>query len=306
MFEVGDRVYVKFNYGREKGTIIDIGESILENRIKYKIKFDEYWICTTWHNEDSLEHITALKETEENYKRYIQCEWNDCDLGKKIKESEKSMKTTIKIGGKEINIGTFNVKEIPKEIGFDVKLVRNKNLPDKYIINDNATILFWGDEKVVVKKSEDDIFDAEKSFLWAYFLRNSGMTRTQANKYLKKVKESVPDIYNALLKEKEEELIKYWEQKEKKEGEKNYIKIDNPITKIQEAFSELVNPKQENAFKVGDRVKVKGYKCDSGIGTIIEIEDDGNEKLGKYRIEFDNYYATTRYRDDEIELLKEE
>ena len=39
---------------------------------------------------------------------------------------------------------------------------------DKYIINENATILFWSDNtKTISKRHEDDKFDKELGFLFA-------------------------------------------------------------------------------------------------------------------------------------------
>lgn len=60
-------------------------------------------------------------------------------------------------------------------------------LPDKYIVNKDAAILFYGNNKTIVKRSKGDKVDPVKAFLWAYFLRNTGMSRTKANKYLQKV-----------------------------------------------------------------------------------------------------------------------
>lgn len=63
-------------------------------------------------------------------------------------------------------------------------------LPTRYIINEGATILFWSDgTKTIVKRSEDDANDITKSFLWAYFQKHSGMSKTKANKYLAKIVE---------------------------------------------------------------------------------------------------------------------
>lgn len=65
-----------------------------------------------------------------------------------------------------------------------------KQLPKRYIINDGATILFWNNtDKTVVKRSSEDSFDPVKGFLWAYFQKTSGMSRTKANKYLRKIQE---------------------------------------------------------------------------------------------------------------------
>lgn len=66
----------------------------------------------------------------------------------------------------------------------------NKNLPARYIVNDDACILFWdskGKTKTVVKRCKDDNIDPIKAFLWAYFEKTSGMSKTKANKYLQKV-----------------------------------------------------------------------------------------------------------------------
>lgn len=60
-----------------------------------------------------------------------------------------------------------------------------KKLPKKYIINNGATILFWGDEeKTIVKRSKEDEFNKRLGFLTAYFQYHSGLSKTQANKYL--------------------------------------------------------------------------------------------------------------------------
>lgn len=65
-----------------------------------------------------------------------------------------------------------------------------ENLPKKYIVNEGATVLFWTDkDKTIVKRSSEDTFDPVKGFLWAYFQKTSGMSRTKANRYLKKVQD---------------------------------------------------------------------------------------------------------------------
>lgn len=79
-------------------------------------------------------------------------------------------------------------------------------LPKRYTGNENATILFWNDDtKTVVKKNQEDAYDIAKGFLWAYFLKTSGMSRTQANKYIEKV---VNDIIAANGKEKDKKKKK--------------------------------------------------------------------------------------------------
>lgn len=43
---------------------------------------------------------------------------------------------------------------------------------EKYIINENATIIFWDDDtKTISKRHKDDKFDKELGFLFAYFYK---------------------------------------------------------------------------------------------------------------------------------------
>lgn len=81
----------------------------------------------------------------------------------------------------------------PNITGLRLNYTYNLNvLPIRYIVNKNAVILFWADgTKTVVKRSKDDEEDAVKGFLWAYFEKNSGMSKTKTNKYLRKVEEAL-------------------------------------------------------------------------------------------------------------------
>ena len=70
-----------------------------------------------------------------------------------------------------------------------------------------ATIIKFSDGvKVVVKATENDTFDPRFGFLMAYFERKSGLSKTQANKYLDKL---------------EEEFIEQCKKREMKEERKN-------------------------------------------------------------------------------------
>ena len=85
------------------------------------------------------------------------------------------------------------VNEEPKYVCFNPPYLSfidepEYDLPYKYIINKGATILFWDeddeDDKTIVKLSKSDKFDKRIGFLTAYFQHHSGMSKTQANKYL--------------------------------------------------------------------------------------------------------------------------
>lgn len=66
------------------------------------------------------------------------------------------------------------------------EIENKKRIPTKYIINKNATILFWDNgDKTIVKRAEDDEYNKILGFLWAYFQHTSGLSKTKANDYLR-------------------------------------------------------------------------------------------------------------------------
>ena len=76
-------------------------------------------------------------------------------------------------------------------LGFGCYKKEENKLPDKVLINKKkkATTLLFDDEAVVVKKNKDDKEDYEKAFLWGYFIKKSGLSKTQASKYIEKIME---------------------------------------------------------------------------------------------------------------------
>lgn len=101
-----------------------------------------------------------------------------------------------KIGTNGINIYGVPVECISRENDFYKRYYlgewttnerKKEKLPKRYIINKGATILFWDEdeeEKTIVKRSKDDKFNKRLGFLTAYFQYHSGLSKTQANKYL--------------------------------------------------------------------------------------------------------------------------
>lgn len=80
----------------------------------------------------------------------------------------------------------FNNINIPNMFGGRRETRPKKKLPKKYIINKGATVLFWEDgTKTVVKRAKDDEYNKIMGFLWAYFQKTSGLSRTKANEYLR-------------------------------------------------------------------------------------------------------------------------
>lgn len=63
---------------------------------------------------------------------------------------------------------------------------QEKQLPDRVLFNDKkkATTLLIDDKPTVVKSTKGDNYDRKFGFLLAYFQAYSGLTKTQANKYI--------------------------------------------------------------------------------------------------------------------------
>lgn len=79
---------------------------------------------------------------------------------------------------------------------------KTADLPERYIINENATILFWKDgEKTVVKRAEDDEFNPRLAFLTAFFQHYCGMSKNKANKYLAGLKVEEPKVKEVKVEE---------------------------------------------------------------------------------------------------------
>jgi hypothetical protein len=84
--------------------------------------------------------------------------------------------------------------EKPLAPGYALSVADGNALPDHYIINKKATILFWDKDdtnnKTVVKRTKGDRHNARLAFLTAYFQKHSGLSRCKANRYLAGLKEA--------------------------------------------------------------------------------------------------------------------
>ena len=110
---------------------------------------------------------------------------------------------------KDITIKLKNIISFDYELGdanVIVKVIINLNelekeqsigaLPEKYIINDRATVLFWSDgTKTIVRRAKEDEYNKKLGFLWAYFQKNSGLSKTKANEYLDNLIDDPGKIY---------------------------------------------------------------------------------------------------------------
>ncbi len=144
------------------------------------------------------------------------------------------------------------------------------SLPERYIINENATILFWKNgEKTIVKRCADDEFNPRLAFLTAFWQHYCGMSKNKANKYLANLQ------------------VEEVKEKEKKEEKKQ---IDPE------------RMEEETEFKVGDMVEVTeefDYSKKGWIGKITEVV---NQNTIKVKYNDDNEWWINGSR---LKLIKE-
>ena len=127
---------------------------------------------------------------------------------KKIAKERKKKMSDLDENLKEVSIYTnpiiphFETEEerFKKKIYYletEVQQLKEKQvqLPKRYIINENACILFWKNgEKTVVKRCADDEFNPRLAFLTAFFQHYTNFSKSKANKYLANLK--VEEIKN--------------------------------------------------------------------------------------------------------------
>ena len=148
-------------------------------------------------------------------------------------------------------------------------------LPEHYIINDGATILFWKDgTKTIVKRASDDEFNPRLAFLTAFFQRYCGMSKNKANKYLA-----------SLQVEVKKENSKSCKSKELRVGDKVFVKK---------------NLKNNTAYGADVFVDSMNYLKGKEV-TIRKVLDDGC-----YRIEEATYNWTKEMFDLRTIKHKEE
>lgn len=78
----------------------------------------------------------------------------------------------------------YNFKGKDKEVKKVVyPLETYDNIPVKIIVNDGATVFIYDDDsKVVLYRDKKDKFNLEYAFVYAYFLKTTGISKTAAHK----------------------------------------------------------------------------------------------------------------------------
>ena len=77
------------------------------------------------------------------------------------------------------------IYSLEKQLAEERIKIKEVKLPKHYIINENATILFWDNgEKTIVKKCAEDEFNPRLAYLTAFFQHYVDISKNKANKYL--------------------------------------------------------------------------------------------------------------------------
>ena len=77
-----------------------------------------------------------------------------------------------KVSGEDLYVSAFKIIYINANI---TRIVRNKK----------TTVVFWDDgSKTIVRLGENQIDNQEMAILWAYFEKNSGLSKTKAHKVM--------------------------------------------------------------------------------------------------------------------------
>lgn len=109
--------------------------------------------------------------------------------------------------GGEITFSTYN----PVSLFYD-----NEDADiERYIINENATIIFWDDEtKTISKRHKEDKFDKELGFLFAYFYKKYKGSKASRKRVIecidyKKIKTFLFEFYVIDSKKSYDEAKRY-------------------------------------------------------------------------------------------------
>lgn len=182
------------------------------------------------------------------------------------------------IGGESMIVETVSCKKKGKSETYSVNERHFEKITEKeerkvvlekvkrYVINENATIIFWEDgDKTIVKRCSDEPFKKELGFLYAYFQKTSGLSKTKANKFIKELKVTKP--------------------KEKKKKKKDNSQLEENIKFFQELTDVVPEITRESKFNLGDIVNVRYDKNKLNYSEIKEIYgNDGIEVYGDKRI----------------------
>lgn len=172
--------YVMLSHNDERFSDVDIK---FHGKLRERYKFLE-----------GIYHLSGLSSTGNSYRVKFYREKLDNNLPYENDSFEYFMQN---------NKGPFTITKECKEMLKNIKAPRfngfiynetSKNLPSKVFFNKKkkATTLQFGNKFHVVKAMKGDRFNKEQGFLWAYFEYMSGLSKTQAKKFIKEaIKEKI-------------------------------------------------------------------------------------------------------------------
>ena len=163
-----------------------------------------------------------------------------------------------------------------KKEEINLRKVKEKvELPERYIINENATILFWKNgEKTVVKRCTDDAFNPRLAFLTAFFQRYADMSKNKANKYLASLQVEVEPKQNPKhMKEENKKYVKIIEDGECFNYYDTWIKKHFP--QFTKHFKEGKNPIKNKTYEIVGKAKHEWEE----YGTLYLIQDPENKQV---------------------------
>lgn len=175
------------------GHLLDEIRELKYEWLKYNNSIDNCKLCMNYMTYRELERETSILPHITDI-RYCSNSNADRVFGLEIDIDNTLEPFTFMIKeDRKMNVNKIN---IPNMFDNDRETKPKKQLPTKYILNQDAGILFWEDgTKTVVKHAKDDSQDPVKAYLWAYFQHTCGLSKTKANKYLRQI----ADAYNSIL-----------------------------------------------------------------------------------------------------------
>ena len=91
----------------------------------------------------------------------------------------------------EVKVNNKN-KKLFKCVKCKMPRIRIYNMPREIIVQgDTSVFRYTGDDKVILHKAEEDEFNLEYAFLYAYFVHNNRMSKGEASRFLKSLTEDV-------------------------------------------------------------------------------------------------------------------
>ncbi len=162
--------------------------------------------------------------------------------------------------GKKVTIESVRDEGVYRIVEYDYnwtdEMFEDINKPEylaniaRIVRNKETTVIFWEDDtKTIVKLGENQTDSPEMAILWAFFEKNSGLTKTQAHKIMSKL---IDSIHNQ--NKKKIELPK-----------KKDFKIGDKVRLLSHGYT--------NAFEIGEIYQIANILQYVDYNIVIKNED---------------------------------